>query len=164
MKPGDRVTIYRDPTTRQNVEGEATLVERILRTNLQGFSVWGVRFDNDSRIFNREIYEEGPQFSIGDKVQWTHVSSRGRTTSMTTREGEIIAIDGEIVTVRKSTGRQEKLYRRGLRLVGQRSQLTDFVETVFEANRRASADLKQPTPPAEFASSDANDHPQENHP
>lgn len=138
MKPGDTVTVYRDPITRQIVEGEATLVEQVLRTDLEGYSSWRVRFDDISGVVCRTIYKEGPQFSVGDRVQWMHVG-RGRTISMTTREGEIIAIDGEIVTVKKSTGRKEEVYRRQLRLVGQRSQLTDFVETVFEANRRASA-------------------------
>jgi hypothetical protein len=73
--------------------------------------------------------------NIGDQVHWTHVSTRGRTLSMTRREGTITAIDGPMATVRTSGKRQVQIAVARLRLDGERSQIDEFVEGVRQAAR-----------------------------
>ena len=45
MNKGDKVTIYKDPYTEQEAEGEATLLEKIDTDDL--FEQWLIRFDGD---------------------------------------------------------------------------------------------------------------------
>lgn len=71
----------------------------------------------------------------GDKVQWTHVSQRGRELSMTRREGIIETIDGEHAIVRSASNRRTRVALARLRLDGQRGQIDEFVEAVREASR-----------------------------
>lgn len=70
------------------------------------------------------------QIKIGDKVHWTHVSQGKRTLSMRRREGAVVEIDdkGAFVRVGQKTTWIE-LDR--LRTVSQKSQVTEFVETMF---------------------------------
>lgn len=74
---------------------------------------------------------------IGDRVQWTHVSQRGRTMSMSLREGTIEAIDGELAIVRTGTNRQVQVALARLRTMGQPTQLDEFMGVMREANRAA---------------------------
>lgn len=75
--------------------------------------------------------------NIGDKVSWTHVSQRGRTMSMTLREGVIEQINGAVATVRTPSKRQVIVDIRRLRLEGQESQISEFVGAMRESARRA---------------------------
>lgn len=72
---------------------------------------------------------------IGTKVSWTHVSQRGRTMSMSLREGIIIALMGDVARVQKRSGKTEEIHTRRLRVEGQPSQIGEFVEAVREAHR-----------------------------
>lgn len=71
----------------------------------------------------------------GDRVQWTHVSQRGRTMSMSLREGVLESIDGELAIVRTSKNRQVQVALARLRPVNQLSQIDEFVGALREANR-----------------------------
>lgn len=69
-------------------------------------------------------------FEIGDKVQWTSVRPNGRSISMSTREGEIIGLSkptGQKARVKLKNGKTEVLLTKGLRSVGETSELTEFV-------------------------------------
>lgn len=72
---------------------------------------------------------------IGTLVSWTHVSQRGRTVSMSLRAGVIDAINGDVATVRKRSGKTEQVHIRRLRVEGQPSQLGEFVEAIREAHK-----------------------------
>lgn len=72
---------------------------------------------------------------IGDRVQWTHVSQRGRTMSMSLREGTIEAIDGALAIVRTGTNRQVQVALARLRTMGQPTQLDEFMGAMREANQ-----------------------------
>lgn len=65
---------------------------------------------------------------IGDKVTWTHCSTRGRAVSMRLREGVIKALGGDVAHVRRPGGRCESVAVSRLRLPSQKSQITEFVE------------------------------------
>ena len=57
LRPGDKVTVYIDPKTEQNPEGEAVLV-KLLMVDLQGepmLDYWQVRFLDDDSTANRFI-------------------------------------------------------------------------------------------------------------
>lgn len=71
-------------------------------------------------------------FAPGTQVTWTHVSKRGRTVSMTLREGVVVSDEGVTVTVRTKNGRSDQIAASALRIVGEKSTLTEFIETVFE--------------------------------
>lgn len=71
----------------------------------------------------------------GDKVQWTHVSQRGRSVSMTLREGTLESIEGELAIVRTSANRQVQVAVKRLRAIGQRNQIDEFVEGIRDAHR-----------------------------
>lgn len=72
---------------------------------------------------------------VGDEVRWTHVRQSRRTVSMKLRGGVIISIKGEVATVKKASGRTEKVALVRLRTREQKSQITEFVEAVVEAAR-----------------------------
>lgn len=72
--------------------------------------------------------------NVGDKVSWTHVSNRGRTMSMSLREGIVESVKGDRAIVKKKRGRECILVSR-LRVTGQKSQISEFVEAVIEATR-----------------------------
>ena len=69
---------------------------------------------------------------VGDKVTWTHCTSRGRTLSMRLREGVVEELDESKAIIRKSSGRRESVAIARLRLPGQKSQITEFVEIIRE--------------------------------
>lgn len=61
-EPGDTVTIYQDPITRQKPEGDATLIRCLNPVDRDGLSRWEVRFAGESETFERTILaiqEEG---------------------------------------------------------------------------------------------------------
>ena len=70
----------------------------------------------------------------GDRVEWTHVSQRGRAVSMVLRSGTIEAIDGALAIVRTASNRQVHIAVARLRRVGQPSQIQEFVEAMREAH------------------------------
>lgn len=72
---------------------------------------------------------------IGDRVQWTHVSQRGRTMSMAVREGVIEAIDGALAIVRTGKNRQVQVSLARLRAMGKPTQLDEFMGAIREVNR-----------------------------
>lgn len=72
---------------------------------------------------------------IGDKATWTHRASRGRSVTLTTREGTIIDIRDGVATMRKKKG-QEVVAVARLRAVEEKSELSEFVEAIVEANRK----------------------------
>lgn len=74
---------------------------------------------------------------IGDKVSWTHVSGSGSTVSMKLREGTVTAIDVHgIATVKPSSkAKSVQVAISRLRTPRQKSQITEFIEAVKEANR-----------------------------
>lgn len=71
----------------------------------------------------------------GDKVSWTHVSQRGRTMSMSLKEGTVEKIEGKVATIRTKSNRLVEVSVGRLRAVGQPSQLGEFVEAMREAHR-----------------------------
>lgn len=87
-------------------------------------------------------------FTPGDAVHWTQTSARGRSLSMTRREGTVIGVslDGRIVDVRTKSGKRVQLYATALRLEGQRGTLDEFVEATAAAYREERA---EPTNDAE---------------
>lgn len=72
---------------------------------------------------------------IGDRVQWTHVSQRGRTMSMSLREGTIEAIDGALAIVRTGKNRQVQVAMARLRAMGQPTQIDEFMGAMREAHQ-----------------------------
>jgi hypothetical protein len=75
------------------------------------------------------------QIKVGEGITWTHVSKRGKSLSMSLRCGTVEAIEGDMATVIRPSGRREKVELKRLRRPGQKSQITEFVEVVMEANR-----------------------------
>ena len=53
MKAGDEVTIYEDPITQRQPEGNATLVELVSR--LADGEIWEVRFKGEDDTYQRLI-------------------------------------------------------------------------------------------------------------
>jgi hypothetical protein len=47
MQAGDKVPVYQDPITRQDLEGEAQLVELYRPDEGDGLSMWWVEFDDE---------------------------------------------------------------------------------------------------------------------
>ena len=78
----------------------------------------------------------------GDKVHWTQTSARGKSLSLTRREGEVVAISlaGDIADVRLASGKQARLYAKFLRKQDERGAIDVFVEDVIRTNR-ARCDL-----------------------
>ena len=71
-------------------------------------------------------------FQVGDKVQWTHTSTSGRSISMVLREATVLEVAGDRAKVR-TPGRQVKwMPVRGLQRRGERSAIAAVVEAVRE--------------------------------
>ncbi len=70
---------------------------------------------------------------IGKTVSWTAVSKRGRAMSMRLREGTVTAVNGDVATVETSRNRTVDVAITRLRLPGEVSQITEFVEGVRQA-------------------------------
>lgn len=75
------------------------------------------------------------EIKLGEGITWTHISKRGKSLSMSLRCGTVEAIEGNMVTVRRPSGSLEKVELKRLRRPGQKSQITEFVEAIMEANR-----------------------------
>lgn len=74
--------------------------------------------------------------SVGDKVSFTHVGRGRKTLSMTSKTGEVEAInESQVATVRTSKNVTYSISVSRLRKVGEKSTLTEFAEEVFKANR-----------------------------
>ena len=75
-------------------------------------------------------------FAVGDKVTWTHVSW-GSTVTMTLRDGTITALDGDVATVQPSSKgtRAVRINIAHLRKLGQKTEITEFVEATVRAAR-----------------------------
>ena len=69
LKVGDKVKIYSDPFTQEDLEGEATLMDVIIPLDEFGHSQWGVHFDGDDpgEVYSRLI-DEREEFDIDDEV------------------------------------------------------------------------------------------------
>jgi hypothetical protein len=77
------------------------------------------------------------QIKVGDRVQWTHVSQRGRSVSMRLRQGEVVQINlGGYAEVLVSGGRRVQVLARRLRLMDMPTQIGEFVEGLREEYRR----------------------------
>lgn len=75
------------------------------------------------------------EIKLGEGITWTHISKRGKSLSMSLRCGTVEAIEGDMVTVRRPSGKCETVKLERLRRPGQKSQITEFVEAIVEANR-----------------------------
>lgn len=74
---------------------------------------------------------------VGDHVSWTHVGGSGNTTSMNLRDGTVVSIDDQGIATIKPPSKKAKLVQvhvRRLRLPGQTSQITEFIEAVKKAH------------------------------
>jgi hypothetical protein len=73
-----------------------------------------------------------------DRVTWTHVSKRGRTVSMSLKQGVVLSVAGGLAMVKSERGtRHYTIPLVNLRRVGEKSTLTEFCDEVFAANREA---------------------------
>jgi plastocyanin len=76
------------------------------------------------------------QIKVGDTVSWTKTSGRGRTINMVSKAGTVTALDDQLATVKTSKhAKPVQVHLSRLRLAGQKSELTEFVEAVVEASR-----------------------------
>lgn len=67
---------------------------------------------------------------VGDKVSWTHVSNNKRTLSMRLRKGAIVAISGDMAEVKTDSGKCVIIETRRLRMDGEKSQISEFIEAI----------------------------------
>lgn len=58
--------------------------------------------------------------------------------TMSLREGTIETIDGDFAVIVKRSGRRERVALKRLHGPNQRSQISEFVEILVEANREAA--------------------------
>ena len=72
---------------------------------------------------------------VGDKVHWAKGKRSGRTISMKRFDGEIIAINGDLATVKTASGKQE-VPLAALRLPDAPSAVTEFVEAMRDASKK----------------------------
>lgn len=68
---------------------------------------------------------------IGAKVTWTHCTTCGKNVTMSLREGVVEELNGDMAIVRRRSRRRESVAISRLRLPGQKSQITEFVEIVL---------------------------------
>jgi hypothetical protein len=78
---------------------------------------------------------------LGDKVSWTKIGGSGRTVSMSLREGVVVEIVGIFARVKTSSNRIAMVEVDRLRLQGQKSQITEFVESMRNGETK---DLETP--------------------
>lgn len=74
---------------------------------------------------------------VGDRVTWTHVGGGRNTISMNQREGTVTEIDDKGIATIKPPSKHAKSVRVAvsrLRVPGQKTQITEFIEAVKEAN------------------------------
>lgn len=75
--------------------------------------------------------------SVGDQVQWTQVGGGGLIIDMRIREGTVTAINDQGIATVKPPSKKSKsvlVAVARLRLPGQKSQITEFIEAIKEAN------------------------------
>ena len=65
----------------------------------------------------------------GDKVSWVETKTKGRGFNMSTKEGKVLSVDGEIVRV-KYRGKELEMHRSRLRAENETGELTDFVRSM----------------------------------
>jgi hypothetical protein len=64
---------------------------------------------------------------IGDKVTWTNTRRNGRRVTLSLRQGRVVDVSGETITVRsRGRGKDLVVYRSRLRKAGEVSELTEF--------------------------------------
>ena len=76
--------------------------------------------------------------NIGDRVQWTHCSIRGRSMSMTLREGTVVNLSkptGKNALVKMRNGHKKWMACSQLQRYGEKSELTSFVEAMREESQ-----------------------------
>ena len=74
--------------------------------------------------------------NVGDKVHWTKISKSRLTITMRHVEGEIVAIDGNVATVKHGrNNRRDTVNLADLRPMASKGQLTEFVEAVVSENK-----------------------------
>jgi hypothetical protein len=57
MKKGDKVKIYHDPITKNQLEWEAKLIKKLDYTESEEYEWWRVKFDDfDESTYERKIY------------------------------------------------------------------------------------------------------------
>lgn len=82
--------------------------------------------------------------NVGDEVSWVKINKKGRQISMRHLEGEIVAIHGNIATVKYG---QNGLYNKAqvalndLRPANEKGQLTEFVENLAAELRKKESKL-----------------------
>ncbi len=76
-------------------------------------------------------------FLEGDKVHWTQTSKRGRTITMTRKEGTVVASSDNFTQVKTASGKLLTLTTSQVRGSGQRGQIDDFVDAVVQRERPA---------------------------
>jgi len=76
--------------------------------------------------------------TVGDRVQWTHVSASGRSISMSLREGVIESFigSGAFAIVKKRSGRRDRIKTTNLQPLGEKSGVANFMDAMIEANRK----------------------------
>ena len=75
---------------------------------------------------------------VGQKVQWTLISKRGRNINMRLVSGVVESVRDGIATVKRGRSTRNEVPIEKLQIEGtdEKSELTDFVEHIFAANRR----------------------------
>lgn len=89
------------------------------------------------RLANLSPFEEKSQIEVGDMVHWTNRSVRGATVSMQRKDGRVVSVTGDVAGVRLSRNLVVEIPLIRLRLRGEKSTLTEFVEVMVESNRRS---------------------------
>lgn len=72
----------------------------------------------------------------GDKVQWTHCGSSGRTFSMSLRQGTLVGVEGSVGIVQLKSKKLVRVSLSQLQLDGARSALDVVVESIREAGKK----------------------------
>ncbi len=64
---------------------------------------------------------------VGDAVTWTRRRRAGNTITLTSMEGKIVSIDGDVATVKPNRGKAVAVRLSGLRPASETPQLTEMV-------------------------------------
>lgn len=90
----------------------------------------------DGRVPMFELAPAEPWVKYGDRVTWTKTSGRGRTISMKSYSGTVLEVRDFVALIQVDGQKKTaSMPLHDLRLAGQKSQLTELVEAVAEANR-----------------------------
>lgn len=93
----------------------------------------------------------GPQFKVGDSVQYAHVDARGRSMTIATREAVIVGFStptGKYAIVRARNNKKTRVRVENLALAGGPGPVDRIFRGIAEAAsaRRESPDLTPPPP------------------